>query len=254
MSEPLFCSVGRAPVHTTRGGACDDLGLRLVLRDMSSPRPAVAVAPLPAHPDLTLPVCGRSASRRVLRPQRSADDAHHARGPAGGRRAGRRTHRCRPRRPTSSTSVAARARPPAGRPGPGPRSPASTRPRSCTGWPAACRGVSDRAASTTSTARPRRYRRRRHRHGPVVGRHRPSLAGRRGGRVRGPTRAGARRAGCSSPSAASPRAPTGLASHGWTDAQAASFAAHLTRAGFSDIETEHCHAGRPTVVVTAVHP
>ena len=47
---------------------------------------------------------------------------------------------------------------------------------------------------------------------------------------------------------------TGLASHGWTDAQAASFAAHLTRAGFSDIETEHCHAGRPMVVVTATRP
>ena len=47
---------------------------------------------------------------------------------------------------------------------------------------------------------------------------------------------------------------TGLASHGWTDAQAASFAAHLTRAGFRDIETEHRHASRPMVVVTAVRP
>ena len=47
---------------------------------------------------------------------------------------------------------------------------------------------------------------------------------------------------------------TGLASHGWTDAQAASFAAHLTRAGFTDIETEHCHAGRRMVVVTATRP
>lgn len=47
---------------------------------------------------------------------------------------------------------------------------------------------------------------------------------------------------------------TGLASHGWTDAQAASFAAHLTRAGFAAIETEQCHAGRPMVVVTAVRP
>jgi hypothetical protein len=47
---------------------------------------------------------------------------------------------------------------------------------------------------------------------------------------------------------------TGLASHGWTDAQAASFAAHLTHAGFSDIATERCHAGRPMAVVTAVRP
>ena len=47
---------------------------------------------------------------------------------------------------------------------------------------------------------------------------------------------------------------TGLASHGWTDAQATSFAAHLSRAGFADIATERCHAGRPMVVVTAVRP
>jgi len=47
---------------------------------------------------------------------------------------------------------------------------------------------------------------------------------------------------------------TGLASHGWTDAQAVSFAAHLTRAGFADIAIERCHAGRPMVVVTAVRP
>lgn len=47
---------------------------------------------------------------------------------------------------------------------------------------------------------------------------------------------------------------TGLASHGWTNAQAASFAAHLTRAGFTDIETERVHAGRPMVVITAVRP
>ena len=47
---------------------------------------------------------------------------------------------------------------------------------------------------------------------------------------------------------------TGLASHGWTDAQAASFAAHLTRAGFTDIATDLVHAGRPMVVITAVRP
>ena len=44
---------------------------------------------------------------------------------------------------------------------------------------------------------------------------------------------------CSSASAGSSEGATGLASHGWTDAQAASFAAHLTRAGFSGIATEH---------------
>ena len=46
----------------------------------------------------------------------------------------------------------------------------------------------------------------------------------------------------------------GLASHGWTDAQATSFAAYLSRAGFADVATEQCHAGRPMVVVTAVRP
>ena len=34
----------------------------------------------------------------------------------------------------------------------------------------------------------------------------------------------------------------------------ASFAAHLTRAGFTDIATERVHAGRPMVVVTATRP
>lgn len=47
---------------------------------------------------------------------------------------------------------------------------------------------------------------------------------------------------------------TGLASHGWTEAQARSFAAHLIRAGFTDVESERVHAGRPMVVITAVRP
>jgi len=47
---------------------------------------------------------------------------------------------------------------------------------------------------------------------------------------------------------------TGLASHGWTDAQAASFVAHLTRAGFTGVEVDRCHAGRPLLVVTATRP
>lgn len=47
---------------------------------------------------------------------------------------------------------------------------------------------------------------------------------------------------------------TGLASHGWTDAQAASFAAHLTRAGFADVEVDRCHTSRPMLVVTARRP
>lgn len=47
---------------------------------------------------------------------------------------------------------------------------------------------------------------------------------------------------------------TGLASHGWTDDQAASFDAHLTRAGFTDVEIDRVHAGRPMLVVTAIRP
>ena len=47
---------------------------------------------------------------------------------------------------------------------------------------------------------------------------------------------------------------TGMASHGWTDDQAASFAAHLRRAGFTDIEIDRVHAGRPMLVVTARRP
>ncbi len=47
---------------------------------------------------------------------------------------------------------------------------------------------------------------------------------------------------------------TGMASHGWTDDQATSFAAHLRRAGFTDIETDKLHAGRPMLVITARRP
>ena len=192
--------------------------------------------------------------RRVRRHQGLPECAHHA------RRARRPTPSWPSTAPapgpatTSSTSAAARARPPAGRRAGRARSPGSTRRRHARPRPppvAARRPGPIEYVEGTAEALPGRRRRR---HRAVVDRHRPPLAGRRGGRGRGPPRAGARRPAARRRAPRSSEGATGLASHGWTDAQAASFAAHLTRAGFTDIETEHCHAGRPMVVVTATRP
>jgi hypothetical protein len=48
---------------------------------------------------------------------------------------------------------------------------------------------------------------------------------------------------------------TGLASHGWTDQQAESFAAACTAAGFEDVSVEMKTPGRHAVlVVRAIRP
>ncbi|HEX7323207.1 MAG TPA: class I SAM-dependent methyltransferase [Mycobacterium sp.] len=48
---------------------------------------------------------------------------------------------------------------------------------------------------------------------------------------------------------------TGLASHGWTDEQAESFAAHCRAAGFDDVRVEtHTQGRRVVEVVTAARP
>jgi hypothetical protein len=48
---------------------------------------------------------------------------------------------------------------------------------------------------------------------------------------------------------------TGLASHGWTDQHAESFAAHCRAAGFNDVRTETHTPGRLVVeVVSAIRP
>ena len=52
-----------------------------------------------------------------------------------------------------------------------------------------------------------------------------------------------------------PASATGLASHGWTDAQAAAFAERCRAAGFVDVAIEHDrHGRRSTVAVVASAP